>query len=119
MELAKNLELLPGDIVDLGCGYGNFLEELVKRHWPGEVKGVDCSPDLMQVCRSKGIQVLAKKVEEIGAGDISINILTCFEFLEHLFDPLVFLRGASRALRAGGIPWIMRQIYLKTALNAS
>jgi SAM-dependent methyltransferase len=41
--------------VDLGCGQGEFCSLL--REWGWDVEGVDASPDAVEACRARGIEV--------------------------------------------------------------
>ncbi len=54
----KLVELLPGneefhDILDLGCGTGNVIEQLLKRRTFSKVHGVDIADGMVQHCRNR------------------------------------------------------------------
>jgi SAM-dependent methyltransferase len=103
VDLARQYGLGQGLLVDLGSGYGTLLEEVEAHGFFAELKGVDCAPELAAACRAKGFAVLEKGVEELEAGDLAADLATCFEVLEHLYDPLQFLAGVKRILRADGL----------------
>lgn len=101
--LARDYGLEGGSFLDLGCGYGTLLEEIGKTNAFSQVRGVDCSPDLAAVSRGKGFAVTEKNVENLEASDGLVDLAASFEVLEHLFEPVAFLRGAGQVLREGGL----------------
>lgn len=102
-EMAVSYGQEKGEMVDLGSGYGTMLEEVAALNCFSRVRGVDCSPGLIEVCRSKGFEVIFKLVEELQPGDLRAGFATSFEVLEHLFDPLLFLQGVKNILEPEGV----------------
>jgi 2-polyprenyl-3-methyl-5-hydroxy-6-metoxy-1,4-benzoquinol methylase len=90
-------------IVDVGSGYGIFLEEVSKLKRFRQTVGIELAPNLASVCRSKGFQIIEKPVEEIGEGELCAAFVTAFEVLEHVYNPSAFLGGVRRAMGPGGI----------------
>jgi len=89
-------------VVDVGAGYGIFLEEWGRR-WPDtRLVAVEPSSSLAGVCRARGIEAVEAVVEEVVDHDGSADLVTCFEVLEHVHDPLAFVRSLVRLLRPGG-----------------
>lgn len=89
--------------VDVGPGYGIFLEEVSKLERFGQVTGIEPAPNLAALCRDKGFTIVEKPVEEINLGEIQASFATAFEVLEHVYDPLIFLQSVRHALRPGGL----------------
>jgi SAM-dependent methyltransferase len=89
--------------VDIGSGYGLFLEEVEKLNQFERIIGIEPSPEMAKVCRERGYDVIQKYVG--GTEDIKINasFATAFEVIEHVLDPLTFLSSAKRILRRGGL----------------
>jgi SAM-dependent methyltransferase len=89
--------------VDIGSGYGLFLEEVEKLNQFDRIIGIEPSPEMAKVCRERGYDVIQKYVG--GTEDIKINasFATAFEVIEHVLDPLAFLSSAKRILRRGGL----------------
>jgi SAM-dependent methyltransferase len=88
---------------DIGAGFGLFLEEIEKLNLFDRVIGIEPSPEMAQVCRERGFDVIQKYVG--GPEDININasFATVFEVLEHVIDPLAFLSSVKHILCRGGL----------------
>jgi SAM-dependent methyltransferase len=88
---------------DIGAGYGLFLEEVENFNLFDRVIGIEPSPEMAQICRERGFDVIQKYVG--GPEDINVNasFATAFEVLEHVLDPLAFLSSAKRILRKRGL----------------
>ena len=89
--------------VDVGSGYGIFLEEVAKLGLFEKVCGIEPALNLASICRNKGFEIIEKKVEEVDAEEIRASFATAFEVLEHLFDPAQFLKAVGHILRNNGI----------------
>lgn len=90
-------------VVDVGAGYGIFLEEVRKLGCFAEVLGIEPNPPLAQTCRDKGFAVVESMVEAIPAGSVQADIASAFEVLEHVYDPLAFLTASRAVLKPGGL----------------
>ncbi|OFW06469.1 MAG: hypothetical protein A3I61_20050 [Acidobacteria bacterium RIFCSPLOWO2_02_FULL_68_18] len=89
-------------LVDVGAGYGIFLDEW-RAHCPAtDLLAVEPSASLASVCRSKGLAVVEEIVEHVVGHDGSADLVTCFEVLEHVHTPLNFVRALARLARPGG-----------------
>jgi SAM-dependent methyltransferase len=86
-------------LLDLGCGPGWILEEL--RAAGFDARGVDLSPDAVNQARSRGLpaEVLDIEREDLPPG---FSLLSAFEVLEHLRDPLPVLKKMASAVGPGG-----------------
>jgi SAM-dependent methyltransferase len=89
--------------VDVGSGYGIFLEELAATGRFDPVVGIEPSPDLAAVCREKGFEIVESTIEAVEPGRVQAEIATVFEVIEHVHEPVEFLRSCARALRPGGL----------------
>ncbi|MBI4061603.1 MAG: methyltransferase domain-containing protein [Elusimicrobia bacterium] len=92
----------PQTLVDIGAGYGLFLEEMKKLDVFHTLVGLEPGPDMADICRARGFRIIQKVAENAAVDDCSADFATAFEVLEHVFDPLLFLSGARRLLRPGG-----------------
>ncbi len=89
--------------VDVGSGYGIFLEEVARLGHFGTVMGIEPAPNLAEVCRSKGFPIIEKPIEDVQHEDVQAAFATAFEVIEHVYNPLEFLQSVRRTLQPGGI----------------
>jgi len=93
-------------LLDVGTGYGVFLEELAALFPGAEIKGVEPGADLAAVCRAKGLDVLEGTVAEASAWRGRFDFCACFEVLEHVFSPVALLRQVAGVCRRGGVVFL-------------
>ena len=91
------------DVLDVGCGRGEFLE-LLRDHGI-TARGIDLNVEMVERCRAKGLDVTAADALTYLAGlaDASLGGLIATQVVEHLQpDALMqFLELAARKLRPG------------------
>lgn len=71
--------LAPASLLEIGCGYGDFLEKIFPLGIDAE--GVDINQDAVQTCKSKGLKVDAIPVFDITK---TYDMVVLFEVLEHM-----------------------------------
>lgn len=109
-------------LIDVGCGIGYFLEEAKKRGW--DVYGTEYTDQAMDICNGKGIKMSKGKLDpthyELGAFDI----VTSFEVLEHINNPIEEVKSFYKILRSGGLLYFttpnfnaFERYYLKESYN--
>jgi len=88
--------------IDIGTGDGAFLEELLRRGF-SDIIGVEPSKAPITMAKDE-IRSLIKqglfKVEDFQAG--AFSLVTCFQTLEHLYDPKQMCHDAHTMLKNGG-----------------
>ena len=89
-------------LIDVGAGYGILLDEWRKRFPKTHCVAVEPSASLAQECRSKGFDVVEDIVENVKGHNDTADLVTCFEVLEHVYDPLQFIRDLAALTRPGG-----------------
>lgn len=89
-------------LVDVGAGYGIFLDEWRARFPHTDCLAVEPSESLAQQCRSSGLPVIADVVENVAGYEGWADLVTCFEVLEHVHAPLDFVTVLKGLVRPGG-----------------
>ena len=95
-----------GTLLDVGCGTGDFLVSMREAGWA--VSGTELSKDATRLCEDRGLQVTRSELQTYAAAAIrsepqgNIDIVTLFNVLEHVVDPIGDLQAAHQLLRPGG-----------------
>lgn len=107
----ENLPLVKGAIhhrseakvvaVDVGCGDGGLLRKLVGLPEVAAASGIEPDRALASEAQSLGFKVATTTVER--AGITGIGLVTCFDLVEHCYDPVGFLSSCARLLAPGGL----------------
>ncbi len=89
--------------VDAGCGHGAIVHELLQRGW--DSFGFDASEFMIDLARRHSPGLAGR----FAAGDLleipfdgSFDLITCFQVLEHVEDPVVAIRALGDRLSPGG-----------------
>jgi SAM-dependent methyltransferase len=93
-------------LIDVGAGFGILLDEWRKCFPRTQLLAVEPSTSLAGECRSKGFEVFEGLVENVVGYDNSADLVVCFEVLEHVYDPLSFIRVLKRLVRPGGYVFV-------------
>lgn len=101
--LARGASREAATFVDIGAGYGIFLEEIQRLGAFQTVMGIEPNPEMAKICRQHGFPIIQKTVEAVPVGEVQADFATAFEVLEHVFDPLYFLKVTQRLLKSGGM----------------
>jgi methionine biosynthesis protein MetW len=93
--------LVPADarVLDIGCGDGALLEELMRRG--NDVLGVEIADDDVLVCMGRGVPVLQDDIDQ-GLGDLaddSFDIVIMSLTLQAVHHPALVLREMHRVAR--------------------
>lgn len=91
-----------GFVGDVGAGFGIFLDELRKIWTKANLVAIEPSDDMASICSAINLKVVQCMVEEINSNDFSFDLLTSFELVEHLYDPLDFFKKINLLLKRGG-----------------
>lgn len=75
------------NVLDLGCGRGEFLELLTRENIP--VTGVDNYPEFVKYCQSRNLSVIYGDALEILQQSHDIDGIFAGQFIEHLSYPQI------------------------------
>lgn len=91
--------------LDIGCGTGkrtllfkNFLQSLFTQV---SVLGLDISSNNIDDAKEHGINVICSDIEQEKLST-KVDIITCFEVIEHIYDTDGFIRNVHDTLKSGG-----------------
>jgi SAM-dependent methyltransferase len=95
-----------GALLDLGCSSGAFLESLKGESW--RLYGIEMSPQNARTAE-------ARSEAQIYVGDIlnatfpheSFDVITCFDVLEHLYEPRRVMARVGEWLKPGGMFYVL------------
>ncbi len=91
-------------MLDVGCGIGYFLEEAKKRGW--EVYGTEYTDVAVDICKDKGIIMHSGMLNTVNYDLESFDVITSFEVLEHIYNPLEELSSFYQLLRKEGAVYV-------------
>jgi 2-polyprenyl-3-methyl-5-hydroxy-6-metoxy-1,4-benzoquinol methylase len=91
-------------ILDIGCGLGFFLEVAQELNW--KTYGTEYTETAVEKCSQKGITMYKGDLTEIEFGELTFDVITCIEVIEHIQDLKSFMIGIKKILRPGGILYL-------------
>jgi ubiquinone/menaquinone biosynthesis C-methylase UbiE len=102
---AKHMERILGapagrNLLDVGCYTGVFVEVARARGWKGV--GLEPSHWAVAYARSRGLPVLEGTLVSSAIKDESQDVVTLWDVIEHLPDPLGELQQVARVVKPGG-----------------
>jgi 2-polyprenyl-3-methyl-5-hydroxy-6-metoxy-1,4-benzoquinol methylase len=93
------------DVLDVGCGRGEFLDLLKQAGVSG--RGLDLNPEMVEVCKARGLDATAGDAVSYlqGLPDESLGGLLAIQVVEHLEPGYLqkFLQTAFYKLRPGAV----------------
>ena len=89
-----------GRMLDLGSYCGVFLDIAKQRGF--EVQGIEPSKWASDYAREHGIPTLTGNISDLPADTAPYDIVTSWDVLEHLSDPMADLRKINAKLKPGG-----------------
>jgi 2-polyprenyl-3-methyl-5-hydroxy-6-metoxy-1,4-benzoquinol methylase/ribosomal protein S27E len=102
IEICKRHNTKRDTIMDVGAGFGTFCEEIKKLNFFKRVIAVEPTPSLAETCSKRKLEVINKRIEEVKI-NMNVDVVTCFEVIEHLFSPKEFILGCKSIISKNGI----------------
>jgi len=90
-------------LLEIGAGFGTFAAVAKQSSAFERVIAIEPTPEMAAACRSRGVEVIEKRIEEVGSEPGSVDVAVAFEVIEHLFDPSIFLKKCAHLLNPGGL----------------
>ena len=91
-------------ILDVGCGKGDFVDVGLRSGW--EVSGIELAQPAVEIAQSFGLPVNQCDFFSNSIKSASFDIVTMFEVLEHLPNPVEFLKRAENVVKPGGLVYL-------------
>lgn len=90
-------------ILDIGCSIGNFAVQD-----PKNITGIDIDKDQVKICKKRGLNCIYHDVESrFPFKDNTFDAVHSRHVIEHLVNPLDFLKEVRRVLKKNGYLVIM------------
>lgn len=91
-----------GAILDVGCSAGGFLSVMRGRDW--KLHGIEIAPATAEKARAAtGGEIFAGDVLQAPFRAGSFDVITCFDVLEHVYEPRKVIAKIWEWLKPGGI----------------
>ena len=95
-----------GAILDMGCSSGSFLELMRNDSW--HLYGIEMSADVARKAEARsGGKVFVGHILEATFPPATFDVITCFDVLEHLYEPRRVMARVSEWLKPGGIFYVL------------
>jgi SAM-dependent methyltransferase len=88
-------------LLDVGCGAGRFLLAAQRHGW--DACGIDVSRRAVDAARAAGLSVECADVEETLTCGRHFDVVTAFDVLEHVADPVKVLRQLGACASGGTV----------------
>jgi SAM-dependent methyltransferase len=100
MEIGRYVQ--NGQVLDIGCAYGFFLELMKKQGW--ETHGVELNHQAVKFAKDElGLNVREGIFEEMEFSRAEYDLVTMFDVVEHLIDPRAALVKVNEILKPDGL----------------
>ncbi|WP_415249769.1 class I SAM-dependent methyltransferase [Sulfurimonas sp.] len=102
LKACKEKNIATTNILEIGAGYGLFLEEMSKRDIFKKIVGIEASDSLHKRSIEMGFDVYNGIFEELDIND-TFDVIVSFEVIEHIFDPKSVLKKIFHLLDKNGM----------------
>ena len=106
IEALARYKPLGGSLLDLGCSSGAFLESLKGGAW--KLYGIEMSAEGAKTAEERSnAQVFVGSILDASFAPESFDAITCFDVLEHLYEPRQVMARVGEWLKPGGIFYVL------------
>jgi len=91
-------------ILDIGCGEGHFVSTAIKQGWLAI--GTELSRGAWEICKRSNLPVYNEDIYSDKLIPSNFDLITCFEVIEHLADPIKFIKRAEELLKPSGVLYL-------------
>jgi 2-polyprenyl-3-methyl-5-hydroxy-6-metoxy-1,4-benzoquinol methylase len=94
-----------GALLDLGCSSGAFLGSMKGEPW--DLYGIEMSADCAKRAEARtGASVFVGDILDAPFAPESFDVITCFDVLEHVYEPLRVMTKVREWLKPGGVFYV-------------
>lgn len=95
-----------GSLLDMGCSSGSFLEFMKGESW--NLYGIEMSIEGARTAEERShAQVFVGNILDAPFPRESFDVITCFDVLEHLYEPRQVMARVGEWLKPGGIFYVL------------
>lgn len=91
-----------GPVLDVGCGSGYFLDAARRRGWD-PAQGVELNSWMVELGHEAGLDIAGGQLRDQNYPEGFFQLVSFWDVIEHMNDPLAELAEARRILRPGGL----------------
>jgi 2-polyprenyl-3-methyl-5-hydroxy-6-metoxy-1,4-benzoquinol methylase len=88
-------------LIDVGAGFGTFIYLMKNSNFFNKTIAIEPSKNLAKSCKKRGLNVIDKPIEKVK--NINADVITSFEVIEHLYDPIKFIKNCYNSLSKNGL----------------
>lgn len=103
LDYCEEFQVPRGLLLEVGPGFGTFASVATESGAFARVVAVEPTPELAKACRDRGVEVIEKRIEDLGDECKNADVVVAFEVVEHLFEPRRFLEGIKPRMAPGGL----------------
>ena len=90
-----------GRMLDIGCGGCKYLLAMQSLGW--QPQGVEFNEFAVKTCRDAGLDVFQGELRDAAFDDATFDLVTARHVIEHIPDPVAFVREIHRIVKPGGM----------------
>jgi SAM-dependent methyltransferase len=93
-----------GRLLDIGCSSGYFLSVASQHGF--DAFGIEPNAQESSYAINHGIKVIGSTIDNLSATEVSFNIITLWDVLEHIREPVIYLSKLRSLLREQGLVFV-------------